>query len=219
MTKFDLAKSMISLIDDYEKTGNKRMTTESFLLWLNDKTIVAGQSRSANLDKEQSTAFSEWRISYFVWMMSKYAKTYVKRALQNSPLVGLDDFGFLISLCYEGSKTKTELIQQNINEVSSGMEIIKRLEKNDLIKSGRDANDKRAIRLTATAKGQKTLAEAMKEMYKASNIIAGNLDNMERLQLLTILNKLHLFHQPIFLNENKTDLEEIQGKYLRENRI
>ncbi|MFK7949040.1 MAG: MarR family winged helix-turn-helix transcriptional regulator [Saprospiraceae bacterium] len=214
MTKFDLAKSMFSLIEDYEKAGNEIMTTEAFMFWLTENAINEGKSESANLDKEKSNAFSEWRISYFVWLMSKYAKTYVKRALQNSPLVGLDDFGFLISLCYEGSKTKTELIQQNIMEVSSGMEIIKRLEKKGLIKSFRDENDKRAIRLAATAKGQSVLAEAMKEMFKASNIIAGNLDSTERVQLLSILNKLHLFHNPIFLNENKTELVEIQEKYL-----
>lgn len=214
MTKFDLAKSMFSLIEDYEKAGNEDMTTEAFMFWLTGNAIDKGKSESANLDKEKSNAFSEWRISYFVWLMSKYAKTYVKRALQNSPLVGLDDFGFLISLCYEGSKTKTELIQQSIMEVSSGMEIIKRLEKNGLIKSFRDENDKRAIRLAATPKGQAVLAEAMKEMFKASNIIAGNLDSTERVQLLSILNKLHLFHNPIFLNENKTELVEIQEKYL-----
>lgn len=214
MTKFDLAKSMITLIEEYEKAGNEDMSTEAFMLWLNENAINKGKSESANLNKEESNAFSEWRISYFVWLMSKYAKTYVKKALQNSPLVGLDDFGFLISLCYEGSKTKTELIQQSIMEVSSGMEIIKRLEKKDLIQSFRDENDKRAIRLAATPKGQTVLAEAMKEMFKASNIIAGNLDSTERVQLLSILNKLHLFHNPIFLNENKTELVEIQEKYL-----
>lgn len=217
MTKFDLAKSMFLLIEDYEKAGNETMTTEAFLLWLNGNAIDKGKSESANLDKEKSNAFSEWRISYFVWLMSKYAKTYVKKALQNSPLVGLDDFGFLISLCYEGSKTKTELIQQNIMEVSSGMEILKRLEKKKLIKSFRDENDKRAIRLAATLKGQTILAEAMKEMYKASNIIAGNLDNTERVQLLSILNKLHSFHNPIFLKESKTELEDIQERYLVES--
>ena len=217
MTKFDLAKSMMTLIEKYENAGNETMTTEAFMLWLNGKAIDEGKTENANLYKEKSNAFSEWRISYFVWLMSKYAKTYVKRALQNSPLVGLDDFGFLISLCYEGSKTKTELIQQSIMEVSSGMEIIKRLEKKGLIKSFRDENDKRAIRLAATVKGQTVLAEAMKEMFKASNIIAGNLNSNERTHLLTILNKLHLFHNPIFLNEGKTELVEIQEKYLVEN--
>ena len=102
-------------------------------------------------------------------------------------------------------------------EVSSGMEIIKRLEKKKLIKSFRDEKDKRAIRLAATLKGQTVLAEAMKEMYKASNIIAGDLNNNERVQLLSILNKLHLFHNPIFLKESKTELVDIQERYLVES--
>ena len=217
MTKFDLAKSIFSLIDEYEKAGNEDMTTGAFMLWFTGNAIEEGKSENSNLDREKSNAFSEWRISSFIWMMSKYAKIYVKKALHNSPLVGLDDFGYLISLCYEGSKTKTELIQQNIMEVSSGMEIIKRLQRNGLIQSFRDEKDKRAIRLAATAKGQTVLAEAMKEMYKASNIIAGSLDSTERIQLLSILNKLHLFHNPIYLCESKTELVEIQEKYLIEN--
>lgn len=217
MTKFELAKSMISMIDEYAKAGNNNMTKAAFLMWLNNNVIEEGRTEAANLYQDQSTTLSEWRISYFVWLMSKYAKTYFKKALQDSPLVGLDDFGFLITLCYEGSKTKTELIQQNIMEVSSGMEIIKRLEKKKLIKSFRDEKDKRAIRLAATVKGQTVLAEAMKEMYKASNIIAGNLSNEDRIKLLTILENLHQFHNPIFLNESKTELFDIQEKYLAEN--
>lgn len=214
MTKFELAKSMFSLIEEYEKAGNDNMTKAAFLLWLSNNTIEEGRTATANLNQDKSTALSEWRISYFVWLMSKYAKTYFKKALQNSPLVGLDDFGFLITLCYEGSKTKTELIQQNIMEVSSGMEIIRRLDKKGLIHSFRDEKDKRAIRLAATVKGQSVLAEAMKEMYKASNIIAGNLNNDERIKLLAMLDKLHQFHNPIFLNESKTDLNNIQEMYL-----
>ena len=202
------------MVDEYEVSNEEDLSTASFLLWTNEKSLNHGKSAEANLEKEKSSEFSEWRISYFVWLMSKYAKTYVKKALKDSPLVGLDDFGFLISLCFEGDKTKTELIQENINEVSSGMEIIKRLERNGLIKSFRDEQDKRATRLTGTPKGQQVLGKAMQEMFKASNIIAGNLDNEERLNLLTILNKLHAFHKPIYLNEGKTELEAIREKYL-----
>ena len=202
------------MVEEYEVSNEESLSTASFLLWMNEKSLNNGKSKAANLEKEKSSEFSEWRISYFVWLMSKYAKTYVKKALKDSPLVGLDDFGFLISLCYGGDKTKTELIQQNINEVSSGMEVIKRLEKNGLIKSYQDENDKRATRLTGTPKGQQILAIAMQEMFKASNIIAGNLNDEERLNLLTILNKLHGFHKPIYLKEGKTELDEIREKYL-----
>jgi DNA-binding MarR family transcriptional regulator len=94
------------------------------------------------------------------------------------------------------------------------MEIIKRLERKGLIRSYQDANDKRATQLTATPKGHETLETAMKEMFKATNIVAGNLNDEERLNLLTILNKLHMFHNPIFLNESKTELEKIRKKYL-----
>jgi DNA-binding MarR family transcriptional regulator len=214
MTKFDIIKDLVALIDDYDKSNQDDLSTESFLFWLNEKKMLLGKSSEPNSAENTNNEMSEWRISYYVWLMSKYAKTYVKKALQGLPLVGLDDFGYLITLCFEGDKNKTELIQQNINEVSSGMEIIKRLEKKGLIKSYQDANDRRATQLTATSKGHEVLRTAMQEMFKATNIVAGNLNDEERLNLLTILNKLHTFHNPIFLNESKTELEEIQEKYL-----
>lgn len=214
MTKFEIIKDLVAILDEYDNAAKTELSTEDFLFWLNEKKLLSGQSATANLDKNEGNQMAEWRISYYVWLMSKYAKNYVKKALQDLPLVGLDDFGYLITLCFEGDKTKTELIQQNINEVSSGMEIIKRLQKNGLIKSHRDENDKRATKLSATPKGHQILAAAMQEMFKATNIVAGNLNNEERLNLLTILNKLHAFHNPIFLNESKTELEEIREKYL-----
>jgi DNA-binding MarR family transcriptional regulator len=214
MTKFDLLKEMMLLIDDYEKAGKTEMQTEQFVLWLNEQILGISAKTTVNENEQNSEAVSEWRISYYVSLLNKYAKIYVKKALKGSSILSLDDFGFLITLCFEGSKTKTELIQSNISEVSSGMEMIKRMERNGLIKSSKDDVDKRAIRITATPKGQQTLGQLMAKMQEATNIIAGNLTVSERLHLLTLLNKLHQFHNPIYLNDLKSENSEIREKYL-----
>lgn len=215
MTKFDLLKEMMLLIDDYEKAGKTEMQTEQFILWLNEQILGISPKTSVKENEQNSEAVSEWRISYYISLLNKYAKIYVKKALKGSSILSLDDFGFLITLCFEGSKTKTELIQSNISEVSSGMEMIKRMERNGLIKSFKDEADKRAIRIEATPKGQQTLGQLMAKMQEATNIIAGNLTVSERLHLLTLLNKLHQFHNPIYLNDLKSENKEIREKYLK----
>ncbi len=214
MTKFDLLKEVMKLIEDYEQSDNAIMDIESFVLWLNAQVLGIQPIITFNPESTNNTDLAEWRIAYFIGLMNKYAKIHVKKALKGSPLLNLDDFGFLITLCYEGSKTKTELIQSNVSEVSSGMEIIKRMERKGLIVADKDEADKRAIRIAATAKGQQVLGKMMPLMYQATNVIAGNLTLEERLHLLILLNKLHIFHNEIYLNDAKSDLGEIQGKYL-----
>ena len=213
MTKFQLLKAMLSQIEDYEAaTGRDDFEAEAFVLWLNERFF--GEQRTA---KTAGTFdISEWRISYFVGLMNKYAKIYIKKALKDSPLVNFDDFGFLITLYYEGAKTKTELIQSNISEVSSGLEILKRLERKGLVRAFKDGSDKRAAKVEATAEGRTAIEAAMQKIYPATHLIAGNLDETERLLLLTILNKLHLFHHSIYLNDSKASLTEIKEKYLKE---
>lgn len=209
MTKFQLLKTMLSQIEDYEAaTGREDFEVEAFVLWLNER-FFGEQGTAGTFD------ISEWRISYFVGLMNKYAKIYIKKALKDSPLVNFDDFGFLITLYYEGAKTKTELIQSNISEVSSGMEILKRLERKGLVRAFKDESDKRAAKVEATAEGRAAIEAAMQKIYPATHLIAGNLNEAERLQLLTILDKLHLFHHAIYLNDSKASLTEIKEKYLK----
>jgi hypothetical protein len=59
--------------------------------------------------------------------MFRFAKQYSKKALENTNLKTIDDFGFLSSLIVAESMTKTELINRHVLEITTGMEIIKRL--------------------------------------------------------------------------------------------
>ena len=97
----------------------------------------------------------------------------------------------------------------NIHEKTTGMEVIKRLLNNDLIVQTDDATDRRSKRLSITEKGKGALFGTFDEMRKASLIIAGNLNAVEKMQLLHLLQKLHFFHKPLFLNERGKSLDEL----------
>ena len=95
----------------------------------------------------------------------------------------------------------------NIHEKTTGMEVIKRLLNNGLIEQTDDPKDRRSKRLLITGKGMGVLFGTFEEMRKASLIIAGTLNEAEKMQLLHLLQKLHFFHKPLFLNERETGLD------------
>src|SRR5688572_24585175 len=86
----------------------------------------------------------EVEISRLVGVMYRYAKTYIKKALKGSVIQTADEFTFLIILMTHKSLSKTELINKNIMEKTSGTEIIKRLIKKGLVIQFDDQNDRRA---------------------------------------------------------------------------
>ncbi|WP_313185847.1 hypothetical protein [Sphingobacterium siyangense] len=72
-------------------------------------------------------------ISTLLVFMYRYAVVYFKKALKEGPINTLDEFSFLIVLMTYPSLSKTELVQKLIMEKTSGIEVIKRLLKNELI--------------------------------------------------------------------------------------
>jgi MarR family transcriptional regulator, lower aerobic nicotinate degradation pathway regulator len=145
--------------------------------------------------------------------MYRYAKGYIKKALEASTLLTLDDFGYLAAVWQEGDLTKTQVIEKNIHEKNTGMEIIKRLIANNLLEQYDDLQDKRSKRLKITPLGQAELFKSFDGMLKVSQIIAGKLSSAERIQLFYLLSKLNDFHNPIFLNEKETSIDKILEKY------
>jgi hypothetical protein len=104
----------------------------------------------------------------------------------------------------------------NIHEKTTGMEVIKRLLNNGNSSSKRTIlTDRRSKRLLITGKGMGVLFGTFDEMRKASLIIAGTLSEIEKMQLLYLLQKLHFFHKPLFLNEREKSLDELLN--FREN--
>ncbi len=111
--------------------------------------------------------------------------------------------------------TKTELCNHNLLEITSGNEIIKRLLKNKLIEEYKDPDDRRSKRVKITDEGKKLLIQSFSKMDKVSRIVAGNLGTEEKIELLTILNKLDDFHKVIHDNDWKSDIDDISQKYLK----
>jgi MarR family transcriptional regulator, lower aerobic nicotinate degradation pathway regulator len=135
----------------------------------------------------------------------RYAKVYIKQALDQSGFISLDDFGYLAGIWRKNGCTKTEIIELNIHEKTTGMEIIRRLLHRELIVQEENPNDRRSKILRITPKGLETFRGSLESMHRASIQIAGNLDETEKVQLFYLLQKLHQHHNPIFLGDKKRE--------------
>ncbi len=97
------------------------------------------------------------------------------------------------------------LIKKNIHDKPVGMLIIARLLRQGLIEQTDSDLDKRSKLIRITERGLMILEKQMEKIRQATNIVAGNLNHSEKMELIRILNKLDRFHYPIFSRNIHSD--------------
>lgn len=218
-SKYQLIKELIDKVSDYEKTGvpDQEMNLESFITFLQDPqghSTLEIRKMGGELEEgvQKQGNEQETQIAILVTFMNRYAKLYAKKVLQHSALSTLDEFSYLIVLLTHESMTKTDLINKNVHEKTTGMEILKRLIKNGFIRQFDDTDDKRTQRVSITEAGRGVLFSILNQMGDVTKIVTGNLTQLEKNSLTYILKKLDHFHFDIFLHERTTSLQDIITK-------
>jgi DNA-binding MarR family transcriptional regulator len=157
-----------------------------------------------NRDVEISTSLSS---------LYKFAKHYTKKVLVDTPLKTMDDFGFMAALMRDGSLSKSELIRENLLELTTGTEIIKRLLKAGLIQEEVDPNDKRSKRVSTTEFGRGMMYGLFAKMGDVAGIVTGHLSEEEKEEILVSFRKLKQFHLLIHSQDKDSQVEIIKEKY------
>jgi DNA-binding MarR family transcriptional regulator len=212
---------LIEHLDEFESSNPKggALTMTDFVSFLNQK--VAVEKLETRQDSGDQAPWltdlgneTETVIARLVTVMNRYAKSYIKRALEGSPIQTGEEFSFMLYLVTNESLTKSELIFKNIMEKTSGMEVIKRLLKLGLVKEHEDENDKRSKRLSLTLAGRAEILKVLPTMHKVSSLVAGNLSKQERETLANLLTKLDHYHHEIFVHDRQVGFETLSEKYL-----
>ena len=73
--------------------------------------------------------------------------------------------------------------RKNVHEKPSGLEVIKRLLKHDLVNERNDENNKRSKRVFLTDKGKALFFATVKRLNKVALIVSGDLTQDEKKQL------------------------------------
>jgi len=220
---------LIELIDllyqfDAEYQTDKRYSIKEFIGFLNTQVGMEdipmrkiGGDEQPHIQTMRKDTQSDAAI--LITLMFRYAKGYIKKALQESPIQALDEFTFLITLLTYDSLTKTELINKQILEKTSGVEVIKRLINQNMIREFADNQDKRSVRVAITDKGRVELGKVLPEMSKVSKIVVGNLTQPEVNTLAYLLKKLDFHHNDIFMNKKSLNLDQILDESVNSTQI
>jgi DNA-binding MarR family transcriptional regulator len=203
-------QSLLEKAKDFRKSGGAPNLSE-FSSWLNEQ-IVHQEEDLPFLFPGESV---ESAASKYIIYLYRYAKGYGKKLLKDTPLSSIDDVPYLLMLLFSGPSTKMELIQANVHEKTTGMEILNRLLRLGLVEQHFNLDDKRSRKLSISPEGQKLMLELMKGMDSLSAIVSGNLAPNERSSLLKILHKLNDFHLNVHQESKEKSLEEIENEYLR----
>lgn len=218
-SKFTLLEKILPLIDKYVDGGGE-IDASSFARWM----ALKGDSNpnpevidSAKFDPTELMNRSDpnGALSFYLVRLNKYAKYYLKDAFAGTPLKSGDDFGYIAALASVPSLTKSELIQMNVGETSGGMDIIRRLEREGVLETYTDENDKRAKRVRLTDRGKGVFFSVLPNMKRVGQIVKAHLGEEDVIHLVKILSTLDSFHKEIYNNEKEYKLDEIEDKYMK----
>lgn len=201
---YQLVKEVLEKLESFD-TGGSGVDLRSFSYWLYSQYQETPSKGTPTMEENL-----DGQLTSLISILNVHAKHYMKTALKDTPLVSMVDFGFLASLMENESIRKTELIARNYSELSPGIEVIKRLIRLELIEDFDDPEDGRSKRVRITTKGRDLYFSALGGINKAAQILCGNLEEDEKLRLLSLLRKLNTFHQPIWDMERGKDLEELK---------
>ena len=212
---FQLISDLIHLVDKFhQKTKKSTFSLESFILWLNREVFFKklppvsyphNETKRLNLPDvyfpEKTHKKNEYlairanvQLTLLIHTLSKHLKHYSKKVLYDTDLVSMDGHTFLSMLNHIESIRKMELIKANYSEVSSGIEVIKRLLRKGFIEEFDDPNDKRSKRVKITNKGKMEYEKTLPDLRKVLDIMAGNLSDEKKIQLNVLLDELNDFH-------------------------
>jgi DNA-binding MarR family transcriptional regulator len=111
--------------------------------------------------------------------------------------------------------SKTELISHNLQEKTSGTEVIRRLIAAGLVRQWDDVKDKRSKHIAITDEGKELLYKVFVHTNYVGKIITGRLTIAEKFTLQYLLQKLETFHLEHYEKKtilNKEDLKNLAAE-------
>jgi DNA-binding MarR family transcriptional regulator len=223
MKSYQLIHQLINLVEELEaENQGQEVSIQDFTGFLlnkvgdtrgngHDSEVRFGDSDSAALDIAYQLDNNIGRLFVF---MSRYAKSYIKKALEGTPLQTAEDFTALAILLTHTHLSKSELISYNLQEKTSGTEVLRRLIAAGLVRQWDDVKDKRSKHIAITDEGKKLLFQVFEHTNYVGKIITGKLTIAEKFTLQYLLQKLENFHLEHY--EKKTIISKEDLKKLAE---
>lgn len=148
-------------------------------------------------------------LGMYVGRLYKFMLFYSRKAMVAMPLDNFEDFGYLATLHFEGEMRKSELIQHNVSEFTTGTNVINRLLKRGLVDEFPDPTDARSKRVRINPTGEKLLRDCLPPMWQIEHLLFGVLTEEEKRQACDLLAKAEQFHTAQYPALRTASREEI----------
>lgn len=193
-------KSIEQLWKSFENQ-HPRGTLTDFGVWLikNDqpgKELAkqpVQQENSSVKKKVSGRMTSTDMVGIFISRLYRFLRMASKDLLAKHDIASIDEFALLATLLVHPGMTKTELLKQNLMEITTGSEMLKRFVGRKWLIQQRDKNDKRITRLSLSVKGQQIIFACMQTLDDIEDILLP-LNAKEQETLYHLLNRLDAFH-------------------------
>ncbi len=134
---------------------------------------------------------------------------YSNKALEGTGLDQVEEFGILVIIFNKKSPIKSEVIYDNLLELSSGTNMLARMKKRGLITEYSDPEDKRVKRLKLTLKGEETLKKAKALILKVAEMMVHTLTEEDKQLCIQMLNPINTRFSGIFQKQKNKSFEEV----------
>ncbi|HBH07403.1 MAG TPA: hypothetical protein DDX92_12460 [Flavobacteriales bacterium] len=179
---YSLLKRIIKLVEAYQE-DHSSMKIEDFTIWLNNHLFSA-------IESSADAAHEELLLAFKLMFLNKELKKQTKSIFSKSSVSSIDEYSFLLHLDYQESFRKMEIVEIHNLEAPTGIEIIRRLLRNNFIEEFPDKEDRRAKRIKITKKGAAELRTIKPKIDEIFSRFSEPLNLNEKIQFSGILNKL-----------------------------
>ena len=207
--KNDLLKSLINEWEDYTEADHSPTLSE-FAEWLHGKHA---ENQEVDLPEEiigeiERESLDNTVAGYF-GMLVQLSNVWIKITFKRTPFQGFPDYGIAQFIMHAGTPTKSRVTDWSTLERSTAFEVIRRLQKLELLEEFPDPEDGRVKRVKISRKGRAALKKADVRVNQISKLMMGNLTEKKKIDLLKLLLSLTDFH----LKEYKKGTEEVERKW------
>jgi len=153
--------------------------------------------------------FNDGLLLKIIGRISKLNMAYASKALHETDISQLEEFGMLVTILQEVNPRKTDIIYSNLLELSSGTDMLNRFKRNGLIHEYEDANDKRSKRIELTAKGKKVTEQCYERVTRNARMLTQGLSEDDKQLCVQILKEVEIKLSALWPGHKRKSFDEV----------
>ena len=148
-------------------------------------------------------------LSKLVQRLATFQRSYADASLNGIAIKQLDEFLILNTTAILKEGKKTEIIHTCLVELSTGLNILSNLLKQELVTEEEDKIDKRSKRVKITAKGEAVLQECYVQMRKANAFMYQEMEEEDILLTIQLLKNSDIRHSALWQQNKGKSFDEM----------